>query len=215
MDKKTIVAPVDGSTEDNVFFATLKDFPTKQMILICYPEDMTRARELKGKIETLSIPASIHMMRAGENRWEDFFTAFSDATEGLDPNSLLINIATADRISQCALTNAAHVNGVRAVAVIDGKVIMLPIMRLSFDSVLSKKKTAVLKELDGACSDSLDNLAEKTGMSLQLLSYHIHGSNKQPGLKSLELIDLDDSKKKNKVCLSPMGRLLMRGYLRR
>ncbi len=214
MNKKTVIAPVDKSTEDKVVFATLREFPTERMILICYPEGILRAEEVKEKLFSLSIPAAIHRINPGENQWEDFFSAFADATEDLDPNNLLINIATADRISQCALTNAAHVNGVRAVAVIDGNVIMLPIMRMSFDSVLNEKKTKILNELNSGCSTSLDQLAKKSAMSLQLLSYHIHGSGKQPGLKSLELVELDDSKKKNRICLSPMGRMLMRGYLR-
>jgi hypothetical protein len=72
----------------------------------------------------------------------------------------------------------------------------------------------ILHELEQfRCHDSLEALSKKTKMSLQLVSYHIHGNEKSKGLKKLELVELTEVKGKTKVCLSTMGKLMMHGYV--
>lgn len=212
--KKIVVAPISNESDEKVLFATLKDFPTERMILLTSPEGIVKAEGFRERLDMLGIPASIVNVRPTENRWEDYFIAFADALEGLERERVLVNIATADRISQCALTNAAHVNGIRAVAVINGEVLLLPILKLSVSSVLSPKKIAILKELEKSkCFSSIEDLAKSTGMSIQLASYHIHGTPKSEGLSQLEMVDTDEGRSRTRVCLSTMGRLFMRGYL--
>ncbi len=81
--------------------------------------------------------------------------------------------------------------------------------------MLSDKKTKLLEELNkGMCSDSLEDLSKKTAMSLQLVSYHINGTPKSLGLKQLELVETTELKGRTKVCLSTMGRLFMKGYIK-
>jgi len=215
MKKKIVIAPVNNDSEEKVLLATLKDFPTEQMILLVSPEGIVKAESFRERLEVLGIPASIVRVNPTKNKWEDYFTAFADVLDGMEKERVLLNIATADRISQCALTNAAHVNGVRAVAVIDGEIMMLPILKISFSSVLSPKKIAILKELNkNQCFSSIENLAKSTRMSIQLASYHIHGTDKSKGLSQLEMVDIEEGRSRTRVCLSTMGRLFMKGYLR-
>lgn len=214
MHKKIIIAPVNSETDSRVLFAPIREFPTERMVFLAYPEGMARAEALREELAKLGIPASLAKVARGENTWEDFFSAGAAALEGQEPGRMLINIASADRVSQCALTNVAHVNGVRAVAVIGGQLIMLPILKLSFGSVLSEKKMRVLKELmKNKCFLSIEDLAKAAGLSVQLASYHVHGTPKSPGLSSLELVEVEEGKGRTKVCLSPMGRLLMKGHI--
>lgn len=215
MQKKIIIAPVDAQSSERDLFVPIREFPTERVVLLSSAEGLGRAEELKGKLEGLSIPVSVVKV-AGSDPWEDYFTVVSDIIEGHERGKVIINIATADRISQCALTNAAHVNGIKAVAVIDGKLMALPILKLSFSSVLSPRKMRILDDLfkAGMCYSSMEELSKKSGMSLQLLSYHLNGTAKSEGLVQLELVDTKEEKGRVKVCLSTMGRLFMKGYLR-
>jgi DNA-binding transcriptional ArsR family regulator len=214
MKKKIIIAPVNPETESSVLFSPIREFPTEKLILLAYPEGVVKAEGFREDLEKLSVPVSIVKVNPKDNIWEDFFSAVADVLEGQESEDVIINISTADRVSQCALTNAAHVNGIRAIAVIDGNIILLPILRLSYSNMLSDKKIRLLRKLsDAKCISSLEDLAKSTNMSLQLVSYHINGSERSKGLLELELVETEEQKGKIRVCLSTMGRLFMKGYI--
>ncbi len=214
MKKKIIIAPVNAESEEKPVFLPVSEFPTERMIYLASPDGIVRAEELRDGMEKLGISVSIMKIRPEVNTWEDYFVAAADALEGQDKERMIINISTADRISQCALTNAAHVNGIRAIAVIDGRMMLLPILKLSYSNMLSPKKVRILKALEhNKCYRSLDELSKSTNMSLQLVSYHLNGSQKSKGLAELELVETEEKNGRIKVCLSTMGRLFMRGYL--
>lgn len=212
--KKIIIAPINMESEEKTLFLPVREFPTERMVLLASADGMVKAEQFRKELERWSIPVSIVEVK-GTNPWEDYFTILSDIVEGQQKDKVLINISTADRISQCALTNAAHVNGIRAVAILGDKMMLLPILKLSYQSVLSPKKMLILKELEKAnCFSSMEELAKKTGMSLQLISYHINGTPKSQGLVQLELVETKESKARTRVCLSTMGKLFMRGNLK-
>lgn len=213
MEKKVVIAPVNGETEPEVLFATLKEFPTERMILLYSPEGFEKAQGFADDLKKLGIGSNLVKVD-GRNPWDAYFRATVDVCEGLEKEKIILNISTADRISQCAITNAAHVNGLRAVAILDSKMVMLPILRISFSNVLSEKKMKILEALEGSCIGSLEDISRKTNMSLQLVSYHINGTPKSPGLIKHELVETEEEKGKIRVCLSTMGKLFMEGYIR-
>lgn len=214
MKKKTIVAPVNADSEDKPILLPISEFPTERMILLCSPDGIVKAEGFRDSLDRVGIPVSIVKVSSKGNPWEDYFAIVAEVLEGQRKDDIIINISSADRISQCALTNAAHVNGIRAIAVIDGRVMLLPILKLSYSNMLSDKKMRILDTLSkGKCSGSLEELSKSTGMSLQLVSYHIHGSGRSKGLNELELVDLEEEKGRTRVCLSTMGRLFMRGFM--
>jgi len=213
MDRKTVIAPVDADTDSKTLFATLKEFPTEKMILLTSPDGVVKAGDFKNELEKLGITSAVIKVE-GKNRWEDYFKATVDACQGLPKESIIINISTADRISQCAMTNAAHVNGLKAVAIIEGKMILLPILKVAYSNLLSDKKMKILRTLEENCIGSLEDISKKTGISLQLVSYHVNGTLKSIGLSGLELVETNEEKGRVSVCLSPMGRLFMQGYLK-
>lgn len=214
MKKKTIVAPINSESEEKRVLMPVREFPTERMIFLTSPDGAVKADEFSKQLDKLGIATSTVKVNPGGNPWEDYFVSIADVLEGQEREDIIINISTADRISQCALTNAAHVNGIKAVAVFETHVMVLPILKLSYSNLLSPKKLAILSELHKSkCSNSLEQLAKATGMSLQLLSYHINGSAKSKGLSELELVDTEEIKGRIQVCLSTMGRLFMRGYM--
>ena len=210
--KKIVIAPINSESDEKTVFFTLKEFPTQKMIFLTWPDGIMKAEGFSKELEKLGIESNIVRV-ANTNPWEGFFRALVDVCAGLPKDSVVINISSADRVSQCALTNAAHVNGLKAIAIIDGKMIMLPILKIAFSAVLSDKKMKILDSLKVSCSGSLEDISKKTGMSLQLVSYHVNGTLRSKGLNELEMVDTNEEKGKTKVCLSSMGRLFMDGYI--
>jgi DNA-binding transcriptional ArsR family regulator len=214
MKKKIIVAPINSDSVEKTVLMPIREFPTERMIFLSSPDGMVKADGFSRQLDKLGIPSSKIKINSTGNPWEDYFVSVAEVLEGQERENIVINISTADRISQCALTNAAHVNGIKAIAVFETHVMVLPILKLSYSNLLSPKKLAILQELHKSkCSNSLEQLAKATGMSLQLLSYHINGSAKSKGLSELELVDTQEMKGRVQVCLSTMGRLFMRGYM--
>jgi hypothetical protein len=211
--RKTLVMPINSESDERMAFFTLRDFPTERVIFLTWPDGIMKAEGFAEKLKVLGIGSSIIRVSV-TNPWEDFFRVMVDACQGIPKDSILVNISTADRVSQCALTNAAHVNGLRAVAVINERLVVLPILKFSFSNILSGKKMRILECLGGKCLNSLEEVARRTGMSLQLVSYHVNGTPKSKGLASLELVETEVEKGRVKVCLSTMGRLFMDGYIR-
>jgi DNA-binding transcriptional ArsR family regulator len=214
MRKKTIVAPINSESEEKTVLMPVREFPTNRMVFLVSPDGMVKAEDFGAQLSKLGIEYSTVKINPSGNPWEDYFVSIADLLEGQELEDIVINISTADRISQCALTNAAHVNGIRAIAVFEDHVMVLPILKLSYSNLLSPKKVKILHELyKNKCSSSLEELAKNTGMSLQLISYHINGSSKSKGLSELEMVETENSKGRLRVCLSTMGRLFMRGYI--
>ena len=212
-NRKIVIAPIDSKSEERTVFFTMREFPTERMIFLTWPDGVLKAENFSAQLKKFGITTSTVKV-SGKNPWEDFYRALVDACEGIPKEKIIINISTADRVSQCALTNAAHVNGLKAVAVIDNKLILMPILKIAYSDVLSDNKMKILHALDGKCIGSLEDISKKTRMSLQLVSYHINGTLKSQGLVGLELVNTSEEKGRIKVCLSTMGRLFVDGYIK-
>jgi len=164
------------------------------------------------ELEKFSIPVQIIEMKG--NIWEELFQKIAEIKAIEKEKDIIINTATGDRISTCAATSAAFVNGLKAMSVADGMVMMLPVLKFSYYNLLTDKKMDILKLLNkpGCCS-SLEELSKKTKMSLPLISYHINGNLKSDGLKEMSLVDTSEEKGKISIKLSTLGRLLLKGYI--
>tara|TARA_Y100000310_G_scaffold225672_1_gene227706 strand:- start:8693 stop:9337 length:645 start_codon:yes stop_codon:yes gene_type:complete len=211
MDKFTVVAPV-GKEINNIFIG-IRDFPTAKLILLTPANKVRAAHKIAKQVDKFKIP--VKLVEIGGNIWESLFKKISQITKVEGEKKLLINTASADRSSQCALTSAAFVNGIRAFAVENGDTMLLPILKFSYYKLLTDKKMSILKLLyqDKTCCASLEELSKKTKMSLPLISYHINGTLKSEGLKKLGLVDTIESGGKISVNLSTMGQLLIKGYV--
>ena len=128
--------------------------------------------------------------------------------------NLLINTATGDRMTTCAATSAAFVNGIKAFSVEKGMVMLLPVLKFSYYRILTDKKMEILTTLSKPnCCISLEELSKKTKMSLPLISYHINGNLKSEGLKKMGLVETDEIKGRMEIKLSVLGRMLIHGYV--
>ncbi len=70
---------------------------------------------------------------------------------------------------------------------------LLPILKLSYNEIISDAKLKILQALDkaGGFVESLDDLARQCKFGKPLLSYHVQGSAESKGLVQLGLVDVE------------------------
>jgi DNA-binding transcriptional ArsR family regulator len=210
MDQHVVqVAPV-GDNLDAIFVG-IREFPTKKIILLAPPEKMGDARALEEKLKPFRVPVSIIQIKG--NMIETMFDVVASLkkAEG-DDDSIVVNVATGDRMSTCAALSASYVNGIKAFSVMDDKIVALPFMKFSFSKLIAEKKMEILRALsDGQLS--FDELSKKVKVSSPLLSYHLNGDRETEGLIEIGLVEcLAGEEKSKKIALSAMGRLFFKGY---
>ncbi|MBL7055380.1 hypothetical protein ISS07_00530 [Candidatus Woesearchaeota archaeon] len=210
MNKKIVIAPV-GDNMDALFIG-IKEFPTERVILLCPEENFDAANKAKKDLEKFQIPVQISEMKG--NVWESMFQKISELKEIENEKDIIINTATGDRMTTCAATSAAFVNGLKAMSVMGNDAMMLPVLKFSYYSLLTDKKMDIMNLLnEPGCCSSLEELSKKTKMSLPLISYHINGNLKSEGLKEMGLVETTEQKGRINLKLSMLGRLLLKGYV--
>ena len=210
MSKNIIIAPVGDNI--NALFVGLKEFPTEKIYLLAPADYMGIAQRAVKDLEKFGIPTKIIEMK-GEV-WEDMFRKIGEISKIEGGKNLIINTATGDRMTTCAATSAAFVNGIKAFSVEKGMAMLLPVLKFSYYKILTNKKMEILKMLSKPdCCMSLEQLSKKTKMSLPLISYHINGNLKSEGLKEMGLAETNEIKGRLEIKLSVLGRMLLNGYV--
>ena len=206
----TVIAPVGDNLD--ALFVGMKEFATEEVYLITPKTNVKKAKKLEKKLEVFSIP--VHIIEVEGNLMECMFSSFGKICADKDHDSIIVNVATGDRLSTCAALSAAFANGLKAFGVMDGKPMLLPIMKLSYYHELTESKLKFLTQLKQDEYVSLSELHKVTGMSISLLSYHLNGTLKYKGLLQLRLVEVKDKNKSLLVKLSELGSLLLKGYIR-
>ena len=210
MEKKIVIAPVGDNMD--ALFVGLREFPTERVILITPEDRIDDANKAKKDLEKFQIPVQIAEIKG--NIWESMFQKIAEIKAIEKDKDIIINTATGDRMTTCAATSAAFVNGLKAMSVEGKMAMMLPVLKFSYYNMLTDKKMDILKLLNKpGCCASLEELSKKTKMSLPLISYHINGNLKSEGLKDMDIVETTESKGRIAVQLSTMGRLLLKGYV--
>lgn len=205
----TVIAPVGDNP--TALFQGMKEFATERVYLITPKSNVKKAREMQKKLEIFSIPVII--LEVENSLMESMFYHFGQIVEKHNSDDIIVNVATGDRMSTCSALSAAFANGLKAFGIMEGKPMLLPIMKLSYYNELTDKKFKILTQLTKEKYKSLSELSKKTGMSISLLSYHLNGTLKYKGLLNLRLVEVKQENKNLYVRLSELGSLLLKGYI--
>jgi len=204
-----VIAPVGDNLR--ALFVGIKEFPTEKVFLLTPTANLKIARKYSRKLREFTIKSEI--IELYQNNLEEMFEVFGKICSKNDPDDIIVNVATGDRMTTCSALSASFANGLKAFGVENDKTMPLPIMKLSYYNELSENKLKILQELNVENYLSLQDLHKKLGMSISLLSYHINGNYKYKGLKEYRLILVRERNKKVFVKLSDMGNLLLKGYI--
>ncbi|MEX2060916.1 MAG: hypothetical protein WD966_07670, partial [Nitrosopumilaceae archaeon] len=163
---------------------------------------------------TLGIPISLRLIskpdviRSAMERIAEIIKTESGQFE-----QILINVSAGDKMMGCAALSCAFVNGIKAFGTTpDGKPMLLPILKLSYNEIISDAKIKILQALNksGGSIESLEELTKVTEFGKPLLSYHIHGTNESKGLVHLGLVDVERLERgRTKITLNTLGKMLI------
>lgn len=208
--KYTVLAPISKNTTP--LYVGIKEFPTTKLILFVSSRYEYEATIVKKDLEKFRIPITLHKLE--KDTWEEIFHAIHVYAAKENAEELLINVGAADSSAKCAATCAGFVNGIKAFDVMDDEVMMLPVLKFSYYTLLNETKLSLMKILmQNKEGLSLQRLAQKAKMSPPLVSYHVHGTKKVDGLKQFGLIEVVDSEEKGIVKINMLGTLLIKGYV--
>ena len=204
-----VIAPVGDNLK--ALFVGIKEFPTEKVILLTPSSGRPEAEKLRRQLDEFTIPSEIVELKG--DMMGEMFRAFGKLCANYENDRLIVNVATGDRMSTCAALSASYANGIKAFGVMDGKPMLLPIMRLSYYHELSESKLAILKTMKPGVWTPIHTLAKSLKMSVSLLSYHINGNYTSKGFKQYHLVETKEEGKNVLVKISDIGSLLLKGYV--
>ncbi len=210
--KYNIVAPLGEDLES--VFAAIREFPTEKIYLISRGKHLEKIDELRSVADKLHI--DIQVVDTKGSLLEGMFKIFAQIKSAAKEDTLLVDVSSGDNLTNCAALSASYVNGLKAFAVMDGKIMMLPVLKFSYYRLLPERKLEILRFLKTQpdCCSSLDELAQKTRMSLPLASYHVNGTAKVEGLVSQGLVEVHTGPRgRVQVLLTEMGRMIAEGLV--
>lgn len=206
------IAPI-GPNYDPIMVG-VREFPVSKLILITEPAYEPNAREVQRLLSPLKVDIDVRTLEGDPILNMLRLVTGIVADEGMKYSDTYINVASGTPMMSCAALSAAFVNGVKAFGVSDNKTFPLPVLKFSYQELISESKLSLLRALaksDGV-ADSLQELSERSGVEKSLLSYHIRGGREGKGLEELGLVEIDRGVQgRLHIRLTPMGHMLLYG----
>jgi len=213
----TIQIATFGSEDQDTIASGIRNFPIHKLALICYDYDKEKADDFSRKIRSiLGLPVSIHLV-SRKNVIRDTLERVSEVlANSKEFRQVLMNVSCGDKMIGCAALSAAFINGIKAFGMDEkGSPLLMPILKLSYNEIISESKIKILKAIDEAAGgyiESLEQLESISGYGKPLLSYHIQGSRDSKGLADLGLLEIEKGDRgKISARLTTLGKLLVIG----
>ena len=215
MPFKTLQIATLGPDVDPVLVG-IRTLPTHKLYLIHLESDKAVAEKLirdlasvlKVEVDSYAVPNSDVLTHVLEG-----VTGILQKEKG-NFEDVLFNVSSGEKLLGCAALSAAFVNGLKAYAVVNGEPLLLPVLKFSYDRIISQTKLDILKAIQANKGEveSLEKLRELTGYGKPLLSYHIQGAEDSQGLAELGLVEVrKGTQGKSIVKSTTLGRLLTLG----
>ncbi len=193
----------------------VREYPVSRLILIHTPDFKGQAQHVRKLLEPLRLDVDIHEVNGDVMLGVLRLVSTFAGEAGGQYDDVYINVAAGTRMTGCAATAAAFVNGVKAFGVMEGRCFMLPVLKFSYQELISDAKLEILRAIDkaGGSVESLQVLADVSGVDKSLLSYHLRGGRESRGLEDLGLVEIDrGTRGRLAIAMTPMANLLIGGY---
>lgn len=192
----------------------VREYPVSKLILIHTTETSDHVRDLRADLQPLKL--DIETREVEGDLLLGVLKTITEiaAEEPMKYDDVYINVASSDGLMSCAALSGAFVNGIKAFGVRDGSPLQMPVLKFSYQELVSESKFKILKALEdaGGSVDSLNDLSKLSGLEKSLLSYHIRGGRESKGLEDLGLVEIDRGVQgRLEINLTPMGKLLLSG----
>ncbi len=215
MSGKTLQVATLGSDTDPILVG-IRTLPVHKLYLIHLENDTAIAQKLTHDLASvLKVDVQSHAVPSS-----DMLTHVLEGVAGIlqrekgNFDEILFNVSSGDKLLGCAALSAAFINGLKAFAIMNGEPLLLPVLRFSYDQLVSPTKLDILKSLqkNGGEVDSLETLKDISGYGKPLLSYHIQGAEDSKGLVELGLVEVEKGTRGKSITkITTLGRLLTVG----
>jgi DNA-binding transcriptional ArsR family regulator len=215
MSKRTLQIATLGPDTDPVLVG-IRTLPVHKLYLVHLESDKQIAQKLKSDLASvLKVEVETHPIPNN-----DILTHVLEGVAGIlskekeNFEDVIFNVTSGEKLLGCAALSSAFVNGLKAVAIMNGEPMMLPVLKFSYDRLVSQTKLDILKALQkkGGEVESLEELKELTGYGKPLLSYHIQGAEDSQGLVDLGLVEVKRGDRGRSIIQeTTLGRLLTLG----
>jgi DNA-binding transcriptional ArsR family regulator len=128
-----------------------------------------------------------------------------------DFDDFIINVTGGGKLISCTAISSAFIFGIRAFWVDQKGVHMLPILKLGYQRILSETKLAILDALvrKKGRIESLEQLAEMTGLDKSLISRHLNGTEDSEGLVDLGLVTVNKGRRgRSELEITALGKIV-------
>ena len=141
------VMQICGLGDSDAIMAGVREFPVSKIVLLNYDGEEDTARRVMGQLAPLKI--EIERFTLGPNVLMSTLQIVTELVtkQARAFDDILINAASGDKLTSCALVSAAFVNGRKAFGVVDDKILMLPVLKFSYTELISDSKLFILKAL--------------------------------------------------------------------
>jgi hypothetical protein len=212
--QKTLQIATFGQDKEGIL-SGLRNFPIHKLVLLHYKDDAKPAEEFARNLRsTLGISITLRLISQPDvirSVMEHVSQIIRE--EGQNYEQILINVSAGDKMIGCAALSCAFVNGIKAFATdMEGSPMLLPILKLSYNEIISDAKIRILQALDkaGGSVESLEDLTKHCEFGKPLLSYHIQGSAEAKGLVQLGLVDVERLERgRTKITINTLGKMLI------
>lgn len=215
MPKRTLQIATLGPDSDAVLVG-IRTLPVHKLYLIHLESDKQIAQKLKSDLASvLKVDVEDHPIPNNDiltRVLEGVAAILTKEKEKFE--DIIFNVSSGEKLLGCAALSAAFVNGLKAVAIVNGEPMLLPVLKFSYDQLVSQTKLDILKALQkkGGEVESLEELRELTGYGKPLLSYHIQGAEDSQGLVDLGLVEVRRGDRgRSMIQATTLGRLLTLG----
>jgi len=179
---KTTVISFVGSNGNSLYHA-IKEFSVDKIVLIFSDKKRKTLNSIKNELKRFKIP--VETIKLKNETWEEAFKIVSNFSK--KEENIILDCTYSSSL-QAAAISAAFVNGIKAYVIANGKMKFLPTINIKYDEIISKQKIRILKEILKSSEITEEELSKKIGMSLPLISYHLNGTSKTKGLKTMGLV---------------------------
>src|SRR3989338_7023130 len=115
-----VIAPVGSNIE--LLFDGIRAYHTEKVVLVATKDNLDRAKHIAKDLSRIKIPAQVEHIEG--NILEEMFRIVKAVKEAEGEERVIVNIATADGLSASAALSAAFVNGLTAITMENGQIIL-------------------------------------------------------------------------------------------
>ncbi len=212
---KTLQIATMGEDKETVL-AGIKNVPTHRLALICMDEHTKLVEEFAANLErNLQLDVEVHAV--GGNIVEGVMERVTRISRqhSQEFDDVVLNVAGGDKALTCAAVSAAFLNGIKAFHLMNEVPVMLPVMKMSFSTIVSEAKTKIVRAIEqaGGETESLGHLSDVSGYGKPLLSYHIWGNEETRGLVELGLVEAErKTRGRLRIALTTLGKAFLLGH---